>query len=247
MKAFAAAMLAGALAAGCALRPVERLQLPEVAKFSEHTAGETLPPGWQTWHFAGFKKPTDYRLVDEDGRTVMKAMSERSASGLVHGVRVDLKAFPYLHWRWKITGLIETADNTRPQSEDSPARVIVAFEGDAAKLPLADRLFSQQFKMFTKAELPYATLMYIWGNQQPIGTVITSQFTSRIKMMVAESGSERIGEWQEVVRNVYEDYRLAFGEEPPPIKSVAIMTDSDNTGTQAAAYYGDIAFLSGPE
>ena len=47
-------------------------------------------------------------------------------------------------------------------------------------------------------------------------------------------------------RNVYEDYRRAFGKEPPRVSGVAIMTDTDNTQERAAAYYGDLTFAKGP-
>jgi hypothetical protein len=235
--------------AGCALAPTEtgRIDVPDIAKFSQHVPGETLPSGWQPWAFAGLKKPTEYQLVDDAGRTVVRAISHASASGLVYPVRVDTQTYPYLRWHWKVDGLIDGADNTRPQTEDSPARVIVAFDGDTSTLPFGDRLFFQQFKLFTRTELPYATLMYIWARQQPVGTVIPSAHTSRIKMVVAESGPDRTGGWHEIVRNVHEDYKRAFGEAPPRIKSIAIMTDSDNTGESAHAYYGDIAFLRSPQ
>jgi hypothetical protein len=239
-----AVVVAAALLAGCTVIPSsERIQLPEIARFSARAPGDKLPDGWQPWQFAGLKKPTRYRLVDAAGRTVLQALSHASASGLVHPVRVDLREYPYLHWEWMVPSLIDGADNSRRHAEDSPARVIVAFEGDVARLPLADRLFFQQFKLFTQGELPYATLMYIWENRQPVGTVITSEHTSRIKMVVAESGPARTGEWRELVRNVQEDYRRAFGEDAPPVKSVAVMTDSDNTGASTRAYYGDIAFM----
>lgn len=240
-------LLAVAVALGVAAcagpRVDQRIQLPEIAKFSARTPGTSLPAGWQPWQFAGLKKPTEYRLVEADGRTVLQALSQSSASGLVHPVKVDLREYPYLHWQWMVPALIAGADNSRRHAEDAPVRVIVAFEGDVEKLPLADRLFSQQFKLFTKTELPYATLMYIWENRQPVGTVLTSEHTSRIKMVVAESGPTSTGEWQELVRNVREDYLRAFGEEPPPVKSIAVMTDSDNTGSSATAFYGDIAFM----
>ena len=46
-------------------------------------------------------------------------------------------------------------------------------------------------------------------------------------------------------RNVYDDYKRAFGEEPPIVNGVAIMTDTDDTGETATAYYGDIVFTRG--
>ena len=40
-----------------------------------------------------------------------------------------------------------------------------------------------------------------------------------------------------------EDFRAAFGREPPALVGIAIMTDTDDTGESAVAFSGDIAFL----
>lgn len=218
--------------------------MPLVGLFSDARLDDKFPSGWEPWVLSGFKKPTEYRLVRDGGKTVVKAKAHASASGLIYGLRVDLKTHPYLTWRWKVPALIEEADNTRKSKEDSPVRLLIAFEGDLDKLPFDDRLFAQQFKMFTRRELPYATLMYIWENRLPENTLINNANTGRIKMIVAETGSKRLGEWYTETRNVYEDYKRAFGEDPPLVKWVAIMTDTDNTGSVADAYYGDIAFIS---
>jgi hypothetical protein len=84
--------------------------------------------------------------------------------------------------------------------------------------------------------------MYIWENRAPRGAVLPNLHTSRIKMIVAESGREKVGSWQDITRNVMEDYRRAFGEEPGRITAIAVMTDTDNTGENAHAWYGDIVF-----
>ena len=91
-------------------------------------------------------------------------------------------------------------------------------------------------------EMPYATLSYIWENRAPKGTLIASRHTQRSKMVVAESGREKLGQWWDESHNIYEDYVRAFGEEPGRIYAIAIMTDTDNTGATTQAYYGDIAF-----
>jgi hypothetical protein len=218
---------------------------PEVARFSSGQPGEVLPAGWQAWTLSYFKKPTSYRLVSEDGRIVMKASAEAAASGLMHGVRVDLREFPVLRWSWKVNELIATADNTNKQLEDSPVRLVVAFAGDNARLPFRERMFAMQIMALTGRDLPYATLMYIWENRAPRESVIPSQHTPRIKMVVARSGRDGLGKWLEESHNVYEDYKRAFGEEPPMIQSIGILTDTDNTGAVARAYYGDISFIKG--
>jgi hypothetical protein len=51
-----------------------------------------------------------------------------------------------------------------------------------------------------------------------------------------------VGEWVSERRNVRADYREAYGEAPPPVNGIAIMTDTDNTGGTATALYGDIVF-----
>ena len=237
-----AAMLA--LGAGCATTPElpETVALPQVRSFSGHPEGETLPPGWQPWVLSRFKRSTAYKLVNEQGRTVVRARAESSASGLIHPLQLDPKTFPILHWHWKVDQLIQKADNTQKHLEDSPVRLVVSFGGDIDSLDIRDRMFFDNVRLLTGQQMPYATLMYIWENRAPLETVIDNRHTSRIKMIVAESGRERLGQWQEVTRNIVEDYKRAFGKSPGPITSIGIMTDTDNTGDNAHAWYGDIEF-----
>lgn len=236
-----AVALAAVLLGGCAsLR--DSMTLPYVASFSGSVPDMELPAGWEPWELSRFKKSTQYHLVSQDGKTVIKASAHASASGLVHKLAVNPRQFPLLEWRWKVNELIPAADNTRKHTEDSPVRVVVSFDGDIGKLPLADRIFFDNMRVLTGKQLPYATLMYIWENRAVKDTVIPNLHTSRVKMIVAESGRGKLGEWQEVVRNVYDDYRRAFGEEPGAITSIGIMTDTDNTGANVHAYYGDIVF-----
>ena len=61
-------------------------------------------------------------------------------------------------------------------------------------------------------------------------------------MFVLESGADHAGRWRDAERNVLEDFRRAFGREPPLLNGVALMTDSDNTGGRATAFYGDLTF-----
>lgn len=238
------AAIALALTAGCASlsETTGTVALPQVSSFSAAAPNGELPPGWQKWTLSRFKKPTQYQLVDYDGRTVVKASARASASGLVHPLRVNPLEYPFLQWRWKVTELIATADNTAKHADDSPVRVVVSFAGDIDGLPLEERLFFDHIRLLTGQALPYATLVYLWENRAPRNSVIPNRHTARIKMIVAESGREKLGVWQEVRRNVVEDFRRAFGEEPGMITAVGIMTDTDNTGENVHAYYGDIRF-----
>ena len=61
-------------------------------------------------------------------------------------------------------------------------------------------------------------------------------------MIAVQSGTDHIGRWMMQSRDVRADYRRLFGEEPGRVDAVAIMTDTDNTGAAATAWYGDIWF-----
>src|SRR5688572_22210991 len=120
-------VLAASLAlAGCATVPdgPAEIALPYLKIFSKNAPAEDgqLPDGWRRWTLSKLKKPTDYKLVDYNGRTVVKAHARASASGLVHKLNIDPREFPLLVWQWKTTALIKTADNRTKHLEDSPLR-----------------------------------------------------------------------------------------------------------------------------
>jgi hypothetical protein len=247
MRALAAAVLLASLVlSGCASRHPEgapdAVALSNVTRFSTGKPGEVLPGGWKPWTLSKLKRSTYYSLVLEDGKTVVSAKADASASGLIHPLaNLDARSYSQLSWRWKVDQLIKGADNTRRSLEDSPVRLVVAFSGDKDKLDFGDKMFFSQVKAVSGQEMPYATLMYIWENRVKKDTVITNGHTGRIKMIVAESGRDKLGSWQEVKRNLYEDYKRAFGEEPGAITAIGILTDTDNTGESTHAWYGDIS------
>jgi hypothetical protein len=243
-NASAALMAALMLLAGCAaLPPHAQRDFTTITPFSSAEPGEKLPAGWQTWSLSRFKRPTEYRLVrGDDGQVVVRAVAENSASGLIKNLDVDPLRTPWLSWRWKVPDLIAGADNTRREAEDSPVRIVVAFEGDHAKLDVEEQAIGERVRLLTGRQMPYATLMYIWENRRPVGEVIPSAHTTRVKMLVVETGEAREGHWLTFTRNVAEDFRRAFGEAPGRIRSIGIMTDTDNTGERTRAYYGDIKF-----
>lgn len=194
-----------------------------------------------------FKRDTVYRLVtDEDGITVVQAQADQAASVLVKELDVDAASTPWLSWSWKVPALIAGADNTRRDTEDSPVRVVVTFDGDSSKLDFEERALAERYRALTGRDMPYATLMYIWENRQPVDQVIESRHSSRVNMLVVASGAAQVGRWLDFSRNVAADFRRVYGEAPGRIVSVGVMTDTDNTGESARAYYGDIKFSALP-
>lgn len=154
--------------------------------------------------------------------------------------------YPWLQWRWKIAHLLEKGDVHSQQGDDYPARLYITFAYDPTRLSIFQKLKYEAVKLLYGDYPPLAAINYIWDGRTPAGTIVPNAYTDRVRMIVVESGSARLNQWVTETRNLYEDYRQAFGEEPPPISGVAIMTDTDNTGESATAHYGDIVFKKDP-
>lgn len=208
-----------------------------VPPFSGQSAG-ILPQGWKPWILNRQKVATEYQLAQEGTRIALRADAASSASGLyvplVPGKR------RHLRWEWKTDNWIEAAENSSRQREDSPLRIFVAFGGDIATLPLKDQLLFEMARVTTGREMPYATLMYIWGARRPVGSVVANPHTDRVRMIVVDSGKGEIGRWRVHERDLQADYRKAFGADPGPVLALGVMTDTDNTKSHVRAWYGDI-------
>jgi hypothetical protein len=179
---------------------------------------DDLRPEWEVKEFKG---RTVYLVAhDDDGSHVLKAESRDAASGLIFKMKYSLRDYPILAWRWKVTNILDKGDETKKEGDDYPARVYV--------------VFPHWFFPKTKS------INYIWANKLPKGQHVPNPFTGNAIMVAVESGRENVGRWISERRNVYEDYRRLFGEEPPMVGAIAIMTDTDNTGGSATAWYDDI-------
>ena len=214
----------------------------EVGRFSTARPGLAHTDGWKPLAFKKIPAPTAYELVLDADTVVVKATSNASASGLIKEVKIDPSTFPVVRWRWKIENVLSRSDVTRKSGDDYPARLYITFEYDPNKVGFGKKLKYQAGKVLF-GDIPIAALNYIWDTKTAVGTIVDNAYTDFAKMIVVESGGAKVGGWVEESRNVFEDYRQAFGEDPPLINGVAIMTDTDNTKERAVAYYGDIRFM----
>ncbi len=221
-------------------------QLPaqeELPKFSIQKPRNAIPEGWSFYRIAPYKRNTVYRLENYQGRTVLAANSKTSASGLAVKLRPRSAPNLWLQWEWKAVGAIPQADNADSQRDDAPLRILVAFDGNKSKLPLKEKLTFEMASLISGQELPYATLMYIWSGKNAPNTVLNNAHTSRVKMIVVDSGWSNIGEWRKHERDLAADYKLAYGQTPGNVIGIALLTDTDNTKSEVRAIYGDIELL----
>ena len=179
--------------------------------------------GWSSKSFNGM---TEYRLTQENGKTVVQATSQGTASGLVKEICFDPKRYRYLQWSWKILDTIEDGDETTKVGDDYAARIYVIFPGT----------FFWQTKV----------LNYIWANQLTRGTSIPNAYTSSAIMVAVQSGPDNSGEWHNETRDIFADYKNIFGSNPGEVRAIAIMTDTDDTGKTGVAWYGDINVSTRP-
>jgi hypothetical protein len=240
-------LLARILVILCALLPVTSVRAEggavlEVGRFSVSEPGARLPDGWKPLTFKNIPKLTTYELVRDGERVVVKASSDASASGLTKEVKINPKEFPIVRWQWKVDNLLKTSDATRKDGDDYPARLYITFEYNPDKVSFGKKLKYKAGQVLF-GDIPIGAISYVWERKAPIGAVIDNAYTDFVKMVVVESGPQKIGVWVDESRNIYEDYKNAFGEEPPLINGVAIMSDTDNTKERVTAYYGDIVFL----
>lgn len=192
----------------------------------------TLPVGaasadgilaWQPEKFVG---ETRYALDPDAGRPAVRADSSASASGLVREIDVDLETTPVLRWSWKVGNLLEGVDETVRSGDDYPARVYVVFSDGRWWDPRP------------------LSLSYVWSSTQARGSSWPNAYTGRVVMVALRDATDAVGTWVEERRNVRDDIRRLFGEEVRTLRAVAIMTDTDNSGQRATAWYGDIAFVA---
>jgi hypothetical protein len=218
-------------------------EMIETGRFSVGAPGGPLPAGWQPLTFHKIERHTDYSLVEDDGRVVLRADSDSAAAGLVHALDIDPAQYPVIEWRWKVGNTLRGGDMTRKAGDDYPARVYISFAFDPERASLLERIKQQAARLIWGEDIPYRAVSYIWASNSPAGSIAANPYTDRTMMFALQSGETESRQWVTERRNVFEDYRKAFGEAPTRISGVGIMTDTDNTGETATAWYGDIVFL----
>lgn len=206
--------------------------------------GEHAAPNWtSTWEPFALpgKTATLYSAQPAGDGWVLHAASERSASMYRRPWRIEPADLRELSFSWKVATLPAGADVRKADSGDA-VRVLLAFDGDHARLSMRNRIMFDLMQGLTGEPPPFATLMYVWNTKACPDTVVISPRSDRVRKIVLESGPAHLGQWRAYRRDVRADYRLAFGEDPGPLIGVAVMADSDNTQSRAEAWYGEIRF-----
>ena len=196
-------------------------------------------PEWQPLQLPG-KRATAYARAECGGQSAWLARSEASVSLWRRKVEADITPGTEVEFSWWVPQTIATADLRRPETADSPVRVVFAFSGDVSRLSLRTRLQFQLAESLMGEAPPYATLMYVWENQADLETILPGARSDRVRKIVVERGQGNLKRWLTYRRPLMTDFQRAFGEPPGRLVGIALLTDTDNTGAKAEACYGDV-------
>ena len=191
---------------------------------------------WEPLHFPKIKKHSTYTIGNIGGKSFLITASDASASAIVYNKTFNVYEYPRMRWRWKVDN-VYTKGNPRDKSgDDYPIRVYVMFQYDPQKAEFTEKVSYGIAKTLYGKYPPHSTMNYVWTGHALAERIIPSPYTNKAKMIILEKGRNRVGTWVEETVNILEDYRKAFGKEPPATAGVAIMNDSDNTGEKAVSY-----------
>lgn len=191
---------------------------------------------WEELYFNNIDTYTHYSLAEIDGTPVLRIESNMSASGIIYTDEFSVYDYPIVEWQWRADQIIEAGNAKVKEGDDYPVRIYIIFPYNPDSVRFFERIAFEALKVVYGEYPPMASLNYIWANREHEEWAIPNPFTSRAMMIPVEEGPAYLGGWRSYRVNLIEDYRLAFGKEPPPSASIAIMGDTDNTGSQATAY-----------
>ena len=211
-----------------------------IAPFSRAALGEALPPGWAHQRLPKVERANAFAIVAEGARRVLQVRSAQSSSSWVSRLDVDVGQRPWLHWQWKVSHALAGSDFRSKGGDDFAARLYVFFDLPADRLSLGDRLRLGAARALSGADLPAAALCYVWGNAQPVGASGWNPYTDRVRMVVVDSQDTQANRWRSHARDLRRDWADAFSGPMPRVSGVAVGADTDNTGDEVQAWFGDL-------
>ena len=185
-----------------------------ITDFSSVAGG--VPAGWDLKEKSG---KADFAVVKDGDIAAARFRSANTSFSLQKEVKVDLKQFPIVAWKWKVTKLPAQGDFRKSKTDDQAAQLFLAFSK-------------------TKA------IVYIWDTTAPQGLMESTSPVPfmTVKVVVVRSGPAEMGKWITERRNVYEDYKKLYGSEPPAVNGVRLQINSQHTETSAESYFADVVF-----
>jgi len=171
----------------------------------------------------------------------LRGDADQAASGIAHPVGRTIAPHERLQWDWRIDLPPSDADPGDRSREDSAMRVALSFNGDRSQMPARELMLSDLSQVLTGHEIPYATLVYVWAPERELGEIVIDPRTSRVRSIVVGNQTTPMRTWLRTRRDVAADFAEVFGEQPGPLKGIALFVDADHTESRAIGWYGDLS------
>ena len=214
---------AAALAVALPITPARAADTLPVENWSTQPEGKTgIPEGWkgQSWGSPKY----DFRIETVDGRKVLHLKSDGDSSAVSKEVKVDVKTWQILEWSWRVVKLPAGGDARKSATDDEAAQTYVV---------------SPRFPSAVRSRV----IAYIWDTTAPVGSVFKSEKTGTVTYVVVRSGPADLNKWLTERRNVLEDYKKIYGENPSEeVGVISVLIDSNDTRSSAEAFVGAILF-----
>jgi len=213
------------LGAGGVSLPQEKKEVLVVDRFAEGLNEEGLPKGWILQKSPS--KESRISIEQDKQGSFLRLLSVNDTFGLEKKVSFDIRKYPYLSWRWRVLRLPREGDIRKRETDDEAGQVYVLF-------PRFPTMVNTQ------------SVGYIWDSNAPQGSSGTSTAYSKMKYFVLQSGPGKPDQWTWETRNVYEDYKKLFNEEPPEVGGLLLYINTQRTQSPAEMEYGEIFFSTQP-
>ena len=182
-----------------------------------------IPPGWkgQQWGSPAY----DFTLEEDGGKKVLHMRSKNEGSTISKEVKgkVNLKDTPIIEWSWKMVELPKGGNSCVKATDDQAGQLFVTWPR-----------FPEQVRS--------RIIGYVWDTTQPVGTTCKSEKTAMVTYIVVRSGAGDAGKWFTERRNVAQDFKKIYGEDPENPGIVSISIDANDTGTFSESFMGAITF-----
>lgn len=191
---------------------------------------------WKPLTFPKIPRHSTYTIETEGPNSMLEAVADSSASGIIHQRTFNIYKAPIIRWRWKVSNIYKNGDEKKKSGDDYPLRIYIVFKYNPQQAGLLEKAQYNAARLIYGEYPPHSSLNYIWANKTYPERILPNPYTSRTQMILLQKGSSRAGQWVEERVNALDDYRKAFGKEPPDRAALAIMSDADNTGEKARGY-----------
>ncbi|WP_310564408.1 DUF3047 domain-containing protein [Hydrogenophaga sp.] len=214
-------------------------------------ADGALHPGWR---YVGFPKqkaeipPTVIEAGQADGQPAVQVVTTASYGSLVH----DLKDAPptRLLWRWRLdqplTGGKAPPDLTTKAGDDAALKVCAMFDHPLDRVPFAERTVLRIARSVSGEALPAATVCYVWDSGRAAGLQGANPYTRRVRYISLRGSEAPTRQWLNESRDLARDFATLFADElpagsaVPPVRTVLIGADSDNTASRSSGWVADL-------